>query len=204
MRLLLESHALTDRNATGRLQAHSDRPLSAAGRWQDARLAGRLAGKEIHEAYPSDLSRTWETADAIAGPRRLPVRSEPRFRELHFGVWEANPECLTAWEADALRIAPPGGETLAELAGRISAFFTGLTTKTAEALARANGAGRGPPWLTAACPMSGPWVAAPYPLAVPAGASLALGTGPPPTRGHAGSPQRYSSPAGGGPCRLRY
>jgi broad specificity phosphatase PhoE len=101
-----------------------------------------LAGKEVHEAYPSHLSRTWETADAVAGPRRLPGRSEPRFRELHFGawegltyeeVWEANPECLTAWEADALRIAPPGGETLAELAGRIIAFFTGLTAETAEA-----------------------------------------------------------------------
>jgi phosphoserine phosphatase len=142
MRLLLVPHALTDWNAVGRFQGHSDRPLSAVGRRHAARLAKRLAGEQIHEAYASDLSRAWETADAIARPRRLPVRSEPRLRELHFGAWEGltyeevretDLACLTAWEADAPRAAPPGGETLAELAGWISAFFTGLTPETAAA-----------------------------------------------------------------------
>lgn len=142
MRLLLVPHALTDWNAARRFQGHSDRPLSAAGRQQAARLANRLTGEQIHEAYASDLSRARETADAIAGPRRLPVRCEPRLRELHFGAWEgltyeeareADPECLTAWESDVSRTAPPGGETLAELAGRIGTFFTGLTAETAEA-----------------------------------------------------------------------
>jgi broad specificity phosphatase PhoE len=48
-------------------------------------------------------------------------------------VQRADPESLTAWEADALRTAPPGGETLAHLAARVGAFLTGLTAGAGEA-----------------------------------------------------------------------
>jgi alpha-ribazole phosphatase len=99
-------------------------------------LAERLAGERIDEIHTSDLRRAWETARAAADARRLPLRFDARLRELNFGIWQgltydemrhAHPEALAAWEADPLRVAPPGGETLAQLAARISAFLGGLT-----------------------------------------------------------------------------
>jgi 2,3-bisphosphoglycerate-dependent phosphoglycerate mutase len=138
MRLLLVPHAQTDWNVEGRIQGQTDRPLSALGRRQAARLAELLANEQIDEAHASDLKRAWDTAEAIAGPRGLQVRPEPRLRELKFGNFEgmtydeiqrADPEGWHVWET--LRIGPPGGETLAQVAERVSAFMTWLTAASA-------------------------------------------------------------------------
>jgi alpha-ribazole phosphatase len=140
MRLLLARHAPTDRNAEGRFQGHDDVALSERGREQVGLLAGRLAGERIDEVQTSDLRRAWQTARAVADARRLPLRFDARLRELNFGAWQgltydevrgAHPEALAAWEADALRVAPPGGETLAQLADRVGAFLGALTTEAA-------------------------------------------------------------------------
>jgi broad specificity phosphatase PhoE len=128
VRLLLVPHALTDWNEAGRFQGHADRPLSATGQQQTIWLAERLACVPIEVAYASDLKRASDTAATIAAARQL-----------NFGAWEGltykelrndHREALTAWEADALRTAPPGGETLGELAGRVSSFLAELTHET--------------------------------------------------------------------------
>lgn len=136
MRLLLAPHAPTEWNAEGRYQGHSDLPLGRAGHRQAALLAQRLDAEQIHEVHVSDLRRARDTAGAVICSRHLGMRPEPRLRELHFGAWEGltyeevrkgHPHALAAWEADALLTAPPGGETLAELAGRVGAFLADLT-----------------------------------------------------------------------------
>jgi broad specificity phosphatase PhoE len=135
MRLLLAPHAPTDWNAELRFQGHSDTPLSETGRLQAALLGQRLATEEIHEVHCSDLRRAWETALAVAVPRRVPLRTDARLRELDFGAWEGlthdeiavlDPDRLAAWQADMLQTPPPGGETLANLADRVGAFLTDL------------------------------------------------------------------------------
>jgi alpha-ribazole phosphatase len=136
MRLLLARHAPTDWNRLGRYQGQTDIPLGDTGRQLASRLARRLAVERIDEVHTSDLRRARETAAALAEARRLPLHADPRLRELSFGAWEGltrdqierrDPKALTAWEADALRTAPPGGETLHQLADRVGAFLAELS-----------------------------------------------------------------------------
>jgi broad specificity phosphatase PhoE len=86
--LLLVRHGETDWNAAGRLQGHTDRPLSGYGREQARRLAEELASEEFDAIYASDLARARETA-AIVGERlRQEVVLDADLREKNWGTWE--------------------------------------------------------------------------------------------------------------------
>jgi broad specificity phosphatase PhoE len=95
--LLLVRHGETDWNADGRLQGHTDRPLSDFGRRQAQQLAAQLAEDEELEAiYSSDLARARETAEIVGERLGLPVALDPDLREKDWGNWEG----LTAVERD--------------------------------------------------------------------------------------------------------
>jgi len=85
---LLVRHGETDWNAEGRLQGHTDRPLSDYGRKQARRLADELAGSDIDAIYASDLARARETAEIVGARLHLPVVLEPDLREKDWGNWE--------------------------------------------------------------------------------------------------------------------
>jgi 2,3-bisphosphoglycerate-dependent phosphoglycerate mutase len=135
-RLLLARHGLTDWNASQRFQGQADIPLNATGRLQAARLGRRLAGQQLQAIFCSDLQRARSTAAAVAEvtqalTRQAPlIYPEPDLREMSFGGWEgmtfaeierSDPERLVAWQADLLRVAPPGGETLQQVVDRVQA-----------------------------------------------------------------------------------
>ena len=86
--LLLVRHGETDWNAAGRLQGHTDRPLSDYGREQARRLADELAGEELDAIYASDLARARETAEIVGETLRLPVVLDADLREKDWGTWE--------------------------------------------------------------------------------------------------------------------
>jgi broad specificity phosphatase PhoE len=86
--LLLVRHGETDWNAEGRLQGHTDRPLSDYGRRQARRLAEELVGEELEAIYSSDLARAHETAEIVGERLGLPVALEPDLREKDWGTWE--------------------------------------------------------------------------------------------------------------------
>jgi 2,3-bisphosphoglycerate-dependent phosphoglycerate mutase len=94
--LLLVRHGETDWNADGRLQGHTDRPLSDFGRRQARRLAEELEGEELQAIYSSDLARARETAEIVGERLGLPVELDPDLREKDWGNWEG----LTAVERD--------------------------------------------------------------------------------------------------------
>jgi len=94
--LLLVRHGETDWNADGRLQGHTDRPLSDFGRRQARQLAEELTRDEVEVIYSSDLSRARETAEVIGERLALPVVLDPDLREKNWGTWEG----LTAAERD--------------------------------------------------------------------------------------------------------
>jgi probable phosphoglycerate mutase len=94
--LLLVRHGETDWNADGRLQGHTDRPLSDHGRRQAQKLAEELEGEEIEAIYASDLARARETAEIVGGRLGLPVELDPDLREKDWGTWEG----LTSIERD--------------------------------------------------------------------------------------------------------
>jgi broad specificity phosphatase PhoE len=94
--LLLVRHGETDWNADGRLQGHTDRPLTDFGRRQARDLADALAGEKLQAIYSSDLTRARETAEIVAGRLGLPVVLDRDLREKDWGNWEG----LTAVERD--------------------------------------------------------------------------------------------------------
>lgn len=94
--LLLVRHGETDWNAEGRLQGHTDRPLSEYGRSQASRLAADLEGEDVEAIYSSDLARARETAEIVGERIGLPVVLDPGLREKDWGNWEG----LTAVERD--------------------------------------------------------------------------------------------------------
>lgn len=137
-RLLLARHGLTTWNALGRFQGQTDVPLSEIGQGQAAALGKRLASAQIDAIYASDLQRARATAEAIHSHHSCPLYVEPGLREMSFGQWEGltydeiqarDPDFLDRWQADMLNLAPPGGETLAQVAGRVKTV-TGKITAT--------------------------------------------------------------------------
>ncbi len=141
MRLLLMRHAETDWVAANRFQGQTDVPLNAHGRRQAAALAQAMAAETLQALYASDLQRAWETAQALVASRPLTLQSEPRLREMHFGIWEGftydeiqqrDAAALAAWEGDLEHTAPPGGETLHQMAERVRAVYTSILHMHAE------------------------------------------------------------------------
>jgi broad specificity phosphatase PhoE len=109
---LLVRHGETDWNAEGRLQGHTDRPLTPYGREQAKRLAERLDGDTIAAVYASDLSRARETAEIVGERLGLTVVIDPDLREKNWGTWEG----LTGSERDRIEFV---GETTEAHADRI-------------------------------------------------------------------------------------
>jgi probable phosphoglycerate mutase len=118
--LLLVRHGETDWNAVGRLQGHTDRPLSDYGREQARRLAEELAGEEFAAIYASDLARARETAEIVAERVRLPVVLDPGLREKDWGTWEG----LTSTERAGVELVGESTEEhqrrMLEALGRIA------------------------------------------------------------------------------------
>jgi broad specificity phosphatase PhoE len=102
--LLLVRHGETDWNAEGRLQGHTDRPLSDYGRRQAQQLAGEREDEELEAIYSSDLARARETAEIVGERLGLPVVLDPDLREKDWGTWEG----LNAVERDRVEFV---GET---------------------------------------------------------------------------------------------
>ena len=97
---------------------------------QMSALAERLVG--AREVISSDLVRASQTAQMLADVLGVPVRREPRLRELHFGDWEGRtwPEVeaqdptgywafMEAWET----CPTPGGESYHALQARVASWF---------------------------------------------------------------------------------
>ncbi|MGQ4810031.1 Phosphoserine phosphatase 1 [Candidatus Entotheonellaceae bacterium PAL068K] len=136
-RLLLVRHGETAWNAEGRFQGQTEMPLSPRGQRQAAALARMMAAETVQALYASDLSRAWETARRLATSLGCRVQPEPRLREMAFGRWEGltfaevqqdDADSLAAWQANPLQVAPPQGETLAQVTDRVSAVLAALVS----------------------------------------------------------------------------
>jgi prepilin-type processing-associated H-X9-DG protein len=127
-RLTLIRHGLTDWNASGRFQGHSDVPLSTEGRRQAERLRGYVAGLDVDVVVASTLARATETA-TIAFPE-ADVAEDDRLRELDFGRFEGRTieenrasEEWPTWFHDPFDRQTPGGESYRELRTRVVAWY---------------------------------------------------------------------------------
>lgn len=126
---LLLRHGQTPMSVEKRYAGRTDVPLTETGLAQAAAAAKRLASAGIDAIVASPLQRTVQTAEAVAAVTGIPVTTDEGFRETDFGDWdgltfaevrERWPAEMTAWLADP-QIAPPGGESFAEVSERVTA-----------------------------------------------------------------------------------
>ena len=83
--LLIARHGETDWNRARRWQGHADPPLNDFGREQARALSATVT--QIDAIYASDLVRARQTAEIVGAEHGVPVRVEPRLREVDVGEW---------------------------------------------------------------------------------------------------------------------
>jgi broad specificity phosphatase PhoE len=119
------------------MEGWTDSTLNPLGEKQAQRLADRLSGLDYAMVYTSDLQRTQQTAAPLLGERPLKMVSE--LREMHFGKWEnltfqdisqRFPDAARRWQNDPVEVAPPDGETITDVARRVSSLLLGLGSGT--------------------------------------------------------------------------
>jgi broad specificity phosphatase PhoE len=146
-RLIFLRHGETSYNAENRLQGQRDIPLNARGRDQASAIGKTLRarlGEEIDRLeaaggfFASPLKRARETGELARAAMGLPpkrYRLDPVLMELSFGEWEGltwaevrarDPNGVKARRADKWRFAPPGGESYAMLAERLTPWLASL------------------------------------------------------------------------------
>jgi probable phosphoglycerate mutase len=119
---LLRHGALADDNQA-RFIGQIDLPLAAEGIRQAQALADALRHKEIGIVFCSDLLRTRQTAEIIAGETGIPMKTARDLREISLGHWEGMsrsdvrstfPAQYAARGRDLACYRVPGGESYAD------------------------------------------------------------------------------------------
>lgn len=85
--LYLIRHGVTNWNKKKKFCGYMDVPLSAEGRAQAKKLAGRIKPVRIDAVYSSNLKRAVKTAEIAFGKTRK-VKEIPDLQEMNFGVLE--------------------------------------------------------------------------------------------------------------------
>ena len=128
--IYLIRHAEAEGNRYRRCHGWYDSTITDNGYRQIAALARRFENVPIDAVYSSDLTRTQTTALAIARTHGLPVRLEPRLREVGVGPWEDKTwtwlarfdrERLVLFNSDLAHWQLDGAETMAQVRERMLA-----------------------------------------------------------------------------------
>jgi broad specificity phosphatase PhoE len=126
--VFLARHGQSRWNRRKLVTGQLDPELAPEGQTQARDLALLLRDMPLSAVYASDLSRSRETARAVAEDHGLAVQVVPALRELHFGALQGrfrdarDPEAAALWrarKADPVGFRAPGGETFAELSTRV-------------------------------------------------------------------------------------
>jgi len=132
-RVILVRH--TTAEGQGRFQGQNDVALSNAGRQELKALVEKCAAHPVQALYSSDLRRTRETVDALAGRFGLKVELCPELREIHFGEWEGlswkqvvrrHPQLAQLWLERFPTQPVPGAEPFGAFQRRIAAAMRKL------------------------------------------------------------------------------
>lgn len=141
MKLALLRHGPTDWNAAGRIQGHTDIPLSDAGL---AKMAALRVPLTVTRVYASPMLRARQTTEALG--LATPI-CDARLMEQNWGVWEGltRDEILARHGVDAFVQAgskeafrPGGGESTGELHARVAAFLKDVAQDEGDAVAVAH------------------------------------------------------------------
>lgn len=132
MTLYVCRHGRTEANASGLLLGRADPSLDSEGRAQAEAMAAALPTPAVVISSPLDRCR--QTAAAFGAE----VEIDDRLVELDYGDFDLRPlrdippEVWRQWREDP-GFRPPGGETLEELAGRVSASLDAVAERAVDA-----------------------------------------------------------------------
>ena len=130
--LLLLRHGQSEWNAAGLLQGQTPHvPLTPLGHTQADAAAAELAGLGPGALISSDLVRAVQTAEHCARATGLPIVTSTALREQGYGELEGRPsrELWDIVDWTDSHWSASGGESLAELHGRVEAFLKNLSTE---------------------------------------------------------------------------
>ena len=140
---VLLRHGQTALSAERRFAGSGDIDMTELGEQQAKAVAQRLARRAgdapIAAIVTSPLRRARRTAEEVAHATGAPLRVEAELRETDFGAWEGLTFAeagekwqaeMKAWLADA-DVAPPGGESFAEVDRRVMAALERLVARYA-------------------------------------------------------------------------
>lgn len=137
-RVYLIRHGEAEGNIFRRAQGRYNSDLTAKGLRQVAALAERFREERIDALYSSDLRRTMLTAGAVTKYHDLPLRTDPRLREIALGAWEDRPfgdlqhfepEEMRRFNGDPARWHAEGAETFPAVAQRMRACVLELAER---------------------------------------------------------------------------
>jgi broad specificity phosphatase PhoE len=143
LKLALLRHGPTEWNAAGRIQGHTDIPLSEAGL---AKMRGLRLPFAVQRVYCSPLLRARQTAEALALGS---VVHDARLMEQHWGQWEGltrdqifaahgDDAFIKAGSQQGIAFRPMAGESTGELHERVGAFLNDVAAGEGDAAAVAH------------------------------------------------------------------
>lgn len=138
-KLILIRHGESTYNLERRYTGQSDIPLTEKGVAQ-AKITAEyiLKNYSIDAVYSSDLSRAVETARPVFEPLGLTVRTDPRLREIHAGIWQGMlfadvektyPEEYANYKKNRATARTLGGEGMADVLERTYAAIVDIAKK---------------------------------------------------------------------------
>lgn len=126
-------HGESEANAARRFSGRMDSPLTARGRAQAETVADALAGVSFDRIIATPLSRSLDTALAIARRRKMPVDVEGALIEIDVGDRTGTTfdevRGLPEWRDDGF-VAWPDGETLEQVLERALAAIRRIVRET--------------------------------------------------------------------------
>lgn len=133
--IILVRHGETAWNREGRMQGHTDIPLSKVGIAQAEELAARLAEEMFDALYSSDLARALGTAERVARRTGHRIAVDPRLRERNLGVLQAftreesarvHPKVFERYQRGEADYVIPGGESARQFFDRVMGALNGI------------------------------------------------------------------------------
>lgn len=129
----LVRHGESEANAAHVFSGRRDSPLTPRGRAQAEALAAALADVRFDRIAATPLSRSLDTALAVARRRKMPVEVVRELSEIDVGDRTGAPfdevRGLPGWRDDAF-VAWPGGETLEQVLERALRALRRLARET--------------------------------------------------------------------------
>ena len=139
--LYLVRHGQTDASLHNQFSGRIDPPLNATGQAMAEALAARYGGAGFVEIVSSPLQRARATAAPTARACGLEPILDEGLVEIAYGEWDGRAEDevartdaarFAAWSAHPGWVAPPGGETGAEIATRALAAVARIRARHAD------------------------------------------------------------------------